>query len=158
MGTPVTQIKPCYGCCCCLAGCNCEFPQCCGIMLDGVVLCCCLQKFACCRMASASESDEGVCFECFNGGTYCVQPKVCCKQKEQCCCFEGRCALPCDDETPCILTCLPCCALCVQQKCKVTCLKTVEQMGVEVPVKEVMMEEAKNQDLGEVNKDDLKVC
>merc|ERR1719379_1298425 len=97
-------------------------------MVDGVVLGCCLQKLSCCKMVDASTSEEGVCFECFNGGTMCVQPKVCCKQKNQCFCYEGRCALPCDNETPCILTCLPFCTLCVSKQCKVTCLKTVAEM------------------------------
>jgi hypothetical protein len=35
-----------------------------------------------------------------------IKPEVCCKMQQQTCCINNACAMPCDDEVPCMIACL----------------------------------------------------
>lgn len=51
-----------------------------------------------------------------------------CKSIIHCCCIDRRCAIPCDADVPCMLTCLPFCVCCVNGNFTVACGQTLNQL------------------------------
>lgn len=50
------------------------------------------------------DGDENKLMVCQEGGCYLISPTTCLKGLNQSFCFDSRCAFPCDEEVPCLLT------------------------------------------------------
>uniref|UniRef100_A0A7S1FE15 Uncharacterized protein n=1 Tax=Noctiluca scintillans TaxID=2966 RepID=A0A7S1FE15_NOCSC len=98
-----------------------ETPDCCSSK-DEWVLCCCQLDTACCKPVIGDAWDHKQ-YLCHDSSSYCVTPTTCCQWQSQKCCIDFRCALPCSDKVPCILTALPFCICCADWEGKVACCK-----------------------------------
>jgi len=123
---PVGQVRVCQACCCNIAGLNFAWPQCFGMKMEGI--CCCLQcERSCCKIIQEVNDDQ-ICCICCDGGGYVVMPTTCIQSTQTICCLDVRCALPCTEKVPCILTCLPGCTVCANKEMKVACCPKVEDI------------------------------
>jgi len=95
------DLYPCAACCCTLISCYCNWPKCLGCYEKGTVVCLEIEGL-CCKTAV----QEGALCLCTKGEVQCVKPRTCCKLESQYCCYDCRCALPCDQEVPCMVTIL----------------------------------------------------
>ena len=119
-------LSMCCACCCSRRSIFHKFPDCIGCQSGGECLCCrggnkcgiqtehlalCSsspQCFACDNKKDlqtdgcCGSRDNCVCLICCRCQyeNVCVIPSTCIKCGDQCCCLEGRCALPCDDDVP----------------------------------------------------------
>ncbi|KAL1519576.1 hypothetical protein AB1Y20_023119 [Prymnesium parvum] len=108
--------KICSGFCCSMTIFNPTYPDCCGCRFKGTCCCCESQMVqcipACLEGVEAPGHSDAVCL-CSDGFQKCVIPDPngpWIKSISQCCCFESRCAFPCDAEVPCNLNmyCINC--------------------------------------------------
>ena len=76
-------------------------PDCIGWYSKGACVCAEIE-WACCKPGK----EEGSMCICAKGELEFVQPTTCVKLTCQECCLDSRCAVPCDDEVPCIIACL----------------------------------------------------
>lgn len=78
--------------CCAFSWDNCKGLYSCGT--EGSCLCTCIkQEGSCCRPIN----DPTTCCLCLAGTCELVQPKLCMKAHERCCCLECYCSLPFED-------------------------------------------------------------
>ena len=93
-------------CCCTIQSCYLKCPECCGCYTSGTVCCCTTQAMGC----KPSNVKGETCILC-EGGETCIYPTTCCKGTSQFCCYDTRCAFPCDHDVPCVLAscCIVCC-------------------------------------------------
>ena len=60
-----------------------------------------------CELTHLRTIPQGTCLCCEEAcHTRCVAPTTCCKQTQQCCCYDQRYAFPCDHEVPFWIACL----------------------------------------------------
>lgn len=114
------DLMPCFACCCTICSIYPKVPNCIGIFAKGVLGCCDIEAVFC-KPGSAKNS---LCI-CTKGECELIIPEVCCKLTYQMCCADTRCAFPCDDEVPCMLT--ACGIQCVKEyKCACGVAETVQ--------------------------------
>lgn len=123
---PVGKVRVCEACCCSICGIMAEYPACCGVKTEGI--CLCLQCEESCCKPIKEENEDKICFICCDGGQYIVMPSTCISVTETCFCLDSRCAFPCTDKVPCILTCLPGCVVCASKEMKMACFPLVEDI------------------------------
>lgn len=106
--------------CCVIESCFLTFPECFGIESKSV--CCCLSIDA--LLCKCVSKDPKICCIFQRTDCVCISPSTCIKGVNQCCCFDSRCAFPCDKDVPCIVSLLPFCTCCVNWGFKITwCMK-----------------------------------
>ena len=112
-------LTPVFGCCCLIASCVLQWPECCGITATSI--CCCFEiDEKCCVITNRKDA----CLNCWSQSCMCIMPTTCLKCACRCFCLDSRWAFPCDKDVPCLLNCLgfscmfngnPC--LCLQCPC-----------------------------------------
>ena len=90
--TTIQDLLPIFGACCAITSLYMLFPECAGTYGNATIGCLELE----CKSCKISQRKGDYCI-CFNIGVLCVKPTLC-----QCCCFDGRCAIPCHEEVPCL--------------------------------------------------------
>merc|ERR1712085_89712 len=117
--TPVEELHPCMGICCCFCSFFCGFPSCIGCNCSET-WCCYQYKYVCCKLMDCSDEDSRCCTLC-QGGSYLNAPNKCYEGTCQLCCVDYRAAFPCTKKVPCLWAFLgiQCCAdwKCVGPKC-----------------------------------------
>ena len=96
------------GCCCCISGLYCTYPECIGCYT--MQSCLCLEiNMKCCKPYTHTEGK--ICI-CNSSNCDVVVPKTCCKIVGQSFCLDFRGAFPCDKDVPCVVAYLGvlCCA------------------------------------------------
>merc|ERR1712039_283327 len=116
-------------CCCSICSLYCQFPECIGGKSEATCVCCQCEE-SCCKPVK-EENDDNICCVLCDGGSYIVVPSTCIQVTEQCCCIDSRCALPCTDKVPCILTCLPGCVVGLDWKPKFACCPLIDDIKPE---------------------------
>lgn len=86
-------------CCCCITSCYCVAPKCISGYSKGVFMCFEIESLLC-----QPGQREGSLCTCFRGEVECIRPYTCAKISQQICCCDMRCAFPCDEEVPCMVT------------------------------------------------------
>jgi len=109
------DLCACAACCCTLISCYWKYPNCLGCYEKGTVVCLELEG-VCCK----TGLQEGALCLCTRGEVQCVKPRTCCKLESQYCCYDCRCALPCDEEVPCMVTILGL-TFCKEYECTCNC-------------------------------------
>jgi hypothetical protein len=119
----ITHIVPFSAMCCSIASCYCKFPECIGG--QGYVTCCCLHsEFILCKPTPDSQETCCILEKSF---ITCGAVRTCLKTETQLFCCDNRCALPCDNEVPCMYTmCFITC--CVNWECKPAFCKSVGEI------------------------------
>jgi hypothetical protein len=117
---PVSDLTPFSGACCFFTSCIMDPAQCFGVSVIGT-LCC--AKIACFGCKPTCEDPEACCVVAESEIVLLPINKCTGIQlKEQLCCINARCALPTDDEVPCIFAmCFITC--CYKWSCKPACFK-----------------------------------
>ena len=106
-GMDVGDLVPVFGMCCSISSLYLEWPQCIGCSGKGVCICYEGDGMMC-KIPGDDEEEKTICiFSRTN--VRCVKPSTCCKSTSQSWCIDSRCALPADEEVPCIFTFLPGC-------------------------------------------------
>jgi len=121
--------------CCVILSCYPKFPECLGCHAKGVMTCIELETIMC----KTGVADGSICM-CCKAELEIIKPTVCIKMTEQLFCLDLRCAVPCDDEVPCMIGLLG--LTCVKDyKCLCKCgeklTSSEEEAGkcVEIPTK-----------------------
>ena len=113
------EQSPILGGCCFVTSLYMLWPQCFGLYGNMTVGCFELEYKAC--KISARPTDWCILL---NLGCLFVAPKTCLKSVCQCCCIDGRCAIPCHTEMPCLIN--VCGVNCVYQyACSCHCCKSI---------------------------------
>ena len=95
----VNDLVPFCGCVCFMTSCYTEWPNCVGCA--GNTVCCCINSdFLACKFPTNPEH----WWTCQQGSVWMAPVKVCCSQRVQMCCLDGRGSIPPTDEVPCMLT------------------------------------------------------
>ena len=121
----VGSLRVFAGLCCSTCSLYTAWPNCCGGVFDGEVLC--IQgKSTCCK----PSSKEGIWCIFLDSEFVCRKPTTCCGFQSQFFCVDQRCAFPCNDKVPCVfgnfgLIC------CYKYGCKPSCCKTLAQIDPE---------------------------
>ena len=89
------------GAVCIMLSCYPKFPDCLGCASKGVFLCCEIEAVLC----KTGRQDGSICM-CMKSEVEVIKPTVCIKCTEQLFCLDLRCALPFDDEVPCLCAAL----------------------------------------------------
>ena len=106
VGTPKqTDMCPFAACCCAVISCYTKAPDCIGCYNQGVFLCCELETLCCKTGWNEGTADGQICLA-LKGEIEIIKPEGCCKLQEQLCCVNSACALPCDEEVPCMMSLL----------------------------------------------------
>lgn len=122
--------RPCLGICCSLTSLYIGFPACLSayqktdcIFTQLESLCC---KPTCCENTSTQKSSL-----CLVQKAHCflVMPKTCLKSTFQLFCLDHRCAIPCDNEVPCVFMPLPFLTLCSHWAFNFACCATLADMA-----------------------------
>ncbi len=117
--TDVADLRPCTACCCVISSLYCSFPDCVGC--SGEYMCCCLSTtFKICK-PSKSSSD---CCIINENNCLCIYPTTLCMGQSQCFFVDSRCALPCNDEVPCVVA-MFCFTLCYRGNWSGKCCTTL---------------------------------
>lgn len=121
---------PCNGFCCSMSALYCSMPACFGCSSKEECLCMKNSAVACKPMCGeANRQNQRSCCLVSKRSVVCYDSiKTCVKCMDQVCCIDNRCALPCDNEVPCLYTCFPCCTCCVDWQFKIACCNTVGQL------------------------------
>jgi len=98
-GTDTKDLCACMACFCVICSIYPKFPQCLGCHSKGNVLCCEVEGVAC----KTGRTDGSICM-CIKSELEIIKPTVCVKMTEQCFCLDARCAVPCDEDVPCMLS------------------------------------------------------
>jgi hypothetical protein len=89
---------PFMGLCCLFFSCYCKCPECYGCHNEFEA--CCLEvKAIACKPVSGNPKLTCICFQ---GSVNCIPCEACCDGKSQICCYDSRCAFPCNQEIPCL--------------------------------------------------------
>eukprot|EP00622_Pseudochattonella_farcimen_P006336 FR742126.1.p1 GENE.FR742126.1~~FR742126.1.p1 ORF type:complete len:193 (+),score=27.19 FR742126.1:2-580(+) len=102
-GVDEHDLISCCGLFCVLCNIYTKFPACLGCHSKGQLICMEIESVMC----KVGVNEGSLCM-CCKGEVECLKPTTCIKMSEQCFCIDMRCAFPCDDEVPCILTILGC--------------------------------------------------
>jgi hypothetical protein len=103
---PVTtaRLRPWYAMCCCIGTCICcEWDHCFNISCLTQCVCCCEFRYDFCnelRIPGGCTCKACYCGWCHLG---CDRSATICKCIGQICCWDQRCALPCDYDVPCMI-------------------------------------------------------
>ena len=91
------DLTVCTMCCCSYFSFYLTMPDCLGCFINSH--CCCIEStMVCCKK---HPHPDKICI-CMGGDTCIfVYPTTCSKLVWQCCCFDKRCAIPCDKDVPC---------------------------------------------------------
>jgi len=119
----VEDLQPCYGACCLIQSLYCKCPECIGCASDGTVLFC-QGRCVSCKMLDCKDEDKRCCALCEMNAFWKIPTEIG-ESKQQCCCVDQRCAIPCNDEVPCLCTLMPCCVVAADMKPGVHCCKNV---------------------------------
>ena len=95
------QLVPIAALGCCATSLYCPGSGCIGGELQGDVLCLRTQTILC---RPSQEDAADTCCLCFRGYGMCVYPSSLCAFRSTLFCLDQRCALPANDETPCMCT------------------------------------------------------
>lgn len=128
-------------CCCYIDSCYCKCPQCLGCYGNDTCLCF-TSEFKCCKYY---ESAPGKICLCQEVKCDCVTPTTCCKQINQCCCLDSRCAFPCDDDVPCVCTLFPFFICCQNFACSPKCCAKASSFKRKVKKAEAGLKDDKNE-------------
>lgn len=120
----VQHLVPIIAICCCFASLYCKFPECIGCTV-AQTCCCCEQKGISCKPAT---NDKRMCCICSDCSINCIYPTTCMKGQQQQCCFDGRFALPCDADVPCVIN-LCGITLCYKYGCKIAICANFKTLG-----------------------------
>lgn len=93
------DLVPCNACCCSISSCYLDFPACIGGQDESNCLCLRTSTKWC-----KPVTDPKKLMICNEGGYYVTYPRTCIKGFDQFFCLESRCALPCDEEVPCMIS------------------------------------------------------
>lgn len=119
----------CRALCCEITSLYWKFPQCLSIYTNLTAACFHMEfiglRPTCLEDPAAFEDMSCVCFR---GSVVMVPPNVLLKGIVQSWCFDTRLAVPCTEDVPSMLTCLPYCSVCVDMKPVFLCCNTVEQL------------------------------
>jgi hypothetical protein len=94
----ISELIPFSACCCSVSSCFCKFPDCIGVETSGTLVCFNVDA-VCCRCVS---DDPQVCCVIQRCDWLLVNIRTCLECRSQVCCCDSRCALPCDDNVPCL--------------------------------------------------------
>merc|ERR1719261_1495206 len=86
---------------CIILSCYPKVPECLGCASKGVFLCCEIEAVLC----KTGRQEGSICM-CMKTEVEVIKPTVCIKCTEQLLCLDLRCALPFDDEVPCVCAAL----------------------------------------------------
>ena len=120
----LNNLTPIYGACCVFYSCYTKWPQCIGCTQATTCLCV-KSKGICCKPPT---NDPKTCCICSDTSCSLIYPTTCVKAQVQEFCIEGRCAVPCDEDVPCIvnilgLTCF------YKNKFKIACCQNFGSLG-----------------------------
>ena len=115
----IGDLRVLCGACCQLSSLYCDMTNCWGCNVEGDFLCLGGHGMACKRSA---KEDRWCIF--VQSEFYCAKPKTCVKVQNQCFFCDNRCALPCTDQVPCIVTVLGF-TFCYNKQFKPSCCKTL---------------------------------
>lgn len=101
------ETRPCMGFCCEVTNLYFGFPACLSIYEQFNCLCCQTEGLFCKPMCCQSKAKSSLCCKLSKGNLFCITPTTCCKSICQCFCIDNRCAMPCDQEVPCICMIFP---------------------------------------------------
>lgn len=106
------DVYPCSGSCCSIDSCYLKYPDCIGCFSRGH-FCCVDGSSTSCKPIFLDENRKNKDLLCLvsKGHRYCVPFKFGCWSEEQCFIRDSRCAFPCNEQVPCLLsTCfITCC-------------------------------------------------
>lgn len=122
--------------CCEVSSLYLSFPGCLSAYSKGT--CCCLEtQLLCCKPMCCGSNKRKKSLLCLwqRSNIMCITPTTCCKSITQCFCIDNRCAIPCDDEVPCLCMPLPFCTLCAKFGCHIGCCETMAQVTSQAPTK-----------------------
>lgn len=110
------DLTPFMGCCCGVCSFYFVFPDCIGCWSKGT-LCCLDIEALCCKVG---KKEGSICM-CMQNEIEVIWPPSC-KIANQVFCLDNRCAIPCDEEVPCVVTVfgIQCCK---HSECKPGCCK-----------------------------------
>ncbi|CAD7968633.1 unnamed protein product [Amoebophrya sp. A120] len=95
------DLVPCNGSICAITSLYCAFPACIGCQADGTLLFI-QQRQACCKPLDCKDENKRFC-AVVEQQRYWKIPQEILECKNQCFCLDSRCAIPCNDEVPCLL-------------------------------------------------------
>ena len=122
----VGDLIPINGLFCSITSLYTEYPDCVGCSGKSV-MCCIETDFLACKLPKEGMDPRILC-TCQKGTTLCVNPTTCLKGQQQSFCFDTRCALPLDDDVPCLLTILPCCIVASFGECNIACFSKIKDL------------------------------
>lgn len=123
------DTRPLAACCCELASCYLAFPGCCSSYTKAT--CCCLEtESSCCKpwCCSSQKYKKSLLCTVQQLNLLCITPSTFCKGWTQCFCLDSRCAIPCDQDVPCICMPLPCITVCVNFSPKCGFCATLQEL------------------------------
>lgn len=128
------DIVPCSACCCDFTSLYLKWPECCGIYSKSTMVCLEREYVACkpAFLGGAQNPKQNLLCLCAQGNCLLVPPKTCVKAETQEFCFDYRCALPCDEDVPCLCMPIMFCTCCVNGQCYCGCcqsLQTIRHLG-----------------------------
>jgi len=100
-GVRKEDLKPCFAAICCICSLYPKFPDCLGAHVKGVLVCVEIESL-CCKVGKA---DGSICM-CMKNEIELIKPTTCVKMFQQFFCMDVRCAIPCDEDVPCIIAAL----------------------------------------------------
>ena len=100
-GVNQDDLCPVCGLICVVLSCYPKWPECIGAAVKGQFLCCEIEQVLC----KTGRTEGSICM-CLKTECEVIKPTVCVKMTKQVCCLDLRCALPHDEEVPCICTIL----------------------------------------------------
>ena len=102
-GVDQKDLCACVACCCTICSCYPKFPECIGCHQKNVVACLEFEAVMC----KTGRTEGSLCM-CIKQECEIVKPTTCVKGTSQFFCVDARCAFPCDDEVPCMVSALGC--------------------------------------------------
>jgi hypothetical protein len=96
--TQLDDLIPVCGGCCIITSLYTLYPECVG-SYGAVTFTCFEWNYKACKI---STRPEDLCI-CISGECMIIRPTTCLKGVTQCFCLDNRCAMPCDDDVPCIV-------------------------------------------------------
>ena len=109
------DLIPVAACCCAIYSCYTKYPECCGGYSNATCLCI-QQELTICKCHKEMLDKDEFCL-CYQGKCACLLEPAFCKVVSQLFCIDGRAAIPCDEDVPCMLnlcyvSCYPKCGVC----------------------------------------------
>lgn len=120
------DLIPIFAFCCSFSSLYTEYPDCVGCSGQSVV-CCIEADFLQCKLPKEG-ADPRLCCTCSKQNVICVNPVTCLKGQSQTFCIDSRCALPLDDDVPCLFTLIPFCVVMSFGECNVACFSKVKDL------------------------------